>query len=503
MNFPARCIMNRMYRLLLLLALAVSPVLHAQLHPLPGAKDQPPVICAGCVGNNSSEQSNAGLPTWPYPPSLKFVGRYVDSSSTASFQNIGFRTARAGHIRTAGNRIYIQLGSGIGTYTLDKFFAQKLPAGTVSVGGIKTGARVGGSGRNPLERIVMPDGLVYPEAKGTGWLVPFQDGQDRLGAGAPFDVDDRGFIYAAYRVFGWGILKDDGRENGQHFETLVQMIAGGATTSASPRTRPDNSGVTPDSIIALKVGGRYYAVVADQLRTHAVWDVTVPTAPVQVAVRRAGGASKFGIRKFDRSDAVQRLAYVGGDHRLYVYDYAAFISGQAPVVDHPPRLVDVSFDESGNVWAAERFDKIWRFSVAGQAYNATAFTPHAAKFEHEVMHAAQGFVVVGGVDFTGRAARDTRLLRIEAGGLVNVDLGGFFRKYYHQAPAGFAQPGNTGVLADVQIVRSGGKTYLMLSTFGIGDVYLIEIAGVVTPPDPPAPPVVTPPKTCTCTCPCT
>lgn len=502
MNFPARSIMSRMYRLLLLLALAVSPVLHAQLHPLPGAKDQPPVLCTGCIGNNAAEQPNAGLPTWPYSPPLAFVGRYVDSSSTASFQNIGFRTARAGHIRTAGNRIYIQLGSGIGTYTLDKFFSQKLPAGMVSVGGIKTGARVGGSGRNPLERIVMPDGLVYPEAKGTGWLVPFQDGQDRLGAGAPFDVDDRGYIYTAYSIFGWGILKDDGRENGQHFETLVQMIAGGATTPSNPVTRPDSSGISPESIIAIKVGGRYYAVVADQT-SHAVWDVTNPATPTQVAVRASARAGKNGIRKWDRHDVSQRLAYVGGDHRLYVYDYAAFVSGRAPIVDHPPRLVDVSFDESGNVWAAERFDKIWRFRPAGQSYSATAFTPHAAKFEHEVMHVAHGLLVVGGVDFTGRAARDTRLLRIEAGGLVNVDVGGFFRKYYHQAPPGFAQPGNTGVLADVQIVRSGGKTYLMLSAFGIGDVYLTEITGTTAPPGPPEPPVVTPPKTCTCTCPCT
>lgn len=494
--------MIRMYRPLLLLALAVSPLLHAQLHPLPGAKDQPPVLCTGCVGNNSSEQPNAGLPTWPYPPPLKFVGRYVDSSSTASFQNLGFRTARAGKIRVAGNRLYIQIGNAVGVYTLDKFFAQKLPAGLMSVGGVKTGQRVSRDRGQPLERIVLPDGLIYPEASGSGWFAPRGDVQDLIGAGAPFDIDDRGLVYTAYTTVGWGISKDDGRENGQHLETVVQMIAGGAP-AGHPRTRPDNSGVTPETIMAIKVGGRYYAIVADRTGTQAVFDVTEPSAPMQVIARRTGGASKFGIRKFDRSDAAQRLAYVGGDHRLYVYNYAAFISGQAPIVDHPPRIVDVSFDESGNVWAAERFDKIWRFSVAGQTYSATAFTPHAAKFEHEVMHAAQGFVVAGGVDFTGRAARDTRLLRIEAGGLVNVDLGGFFRKYYHQAPAGFAQPGNTGVLADVQIVRSGGKTYLMLSAFGIGDVYLIEIAGVVTPPDPPAPPVVTPPKTCTCTCPCT
>ncbi|MGZ5433211.1 MAG: hypothetical protein ACXWH7_09810, partial [Thermoanaerobaculia bacterium] len=138
---------------------------------------------------------NDGLPTWPYDsPIKKHTGRYVDSSSTASFQHIGFRTARARYIRTVNEqrgsappRMYVQIGDAIGAYSLDKFFAEKLPAGMVSVVGVQTGSRVGGFGRSPFEKISMWDGFVYPEATDSLWHCPFQDGQDRLGQGGPID----------------------------------------------------------------------------------------------------------------------------------------------------------------------------------------------------------------------------------------------------------------------------------------------------------------------------
>jgi hypothetical protein len=155
----------------------------AQLHPMPGSKSEPAVICTGCPSTNSSGQPNDGLPTYPYSsPIVDHTGRYVDSVNTASFQNIGFRTARAQLIRVAKDRrgavpprVYIQIGSAITAYTLDTFFSTKLPAGMVSISNIMSG--VGGFGRTPPEKVLRWEQFFYPESTQSGWRVPFQDGQ--------------------------------------------------------------------------------------------------------------------------------------------------------------------------------------------------------------------------------------------------------------------------------------------------------------------------------------
>lgn len=454
---------------------------------MPGAKNEAPVLCNGCLGSNASGQLNDGLPTWPYDSPIKdHVGRYVDSSSTASFQHIGFRTARARYIRSvpeqrgsAPPRIYIQIGDAIGAYSFDEFFSTKLPGGMVSVGGVKTGSPVGGFGRTPLEKILMWDGFVYPEATAAQWHCPFQDGQDRLGQGGPIDVDDRGHVYGAYTVFGWGIVKDDGRSTGTHFQTVAQMIPGGTTgvTGNFPYTKNDQSGFGPLSIVAMKVGSKYYAVTATMTDKDAAWDVTDAASPRLLFVRDAKG---YGIRKWDRDDTAKRVAIVTGrDKHLRIYDYDDFATSPnpVPVYENTASFADVSFDESGNVWAAETDSRIWKISPAGGGYTATSYSPHAGRFTHLAMHSSAGFVVVAGTDLSGGAAYDVRLLKIEAGGLRDIDLGEFFKKYYHKAPAGYAQPaGNNGIAvqADVQIVKSGGKTYLMYSSIGLGDVFEIE-----------------------------
>lgn len=495
--------------------LCLAPTLLAQLHPMPGSAAEPPVICAGCTGNNVSGQPNAGLPTWPYSAPIKrHVGRYVDSTSTASFQApFGFRTARARDIRTvpdqrgaAPPRIYIVIGSAIAAYPLDKFFTEKLPRGMTTVRNAKSGIAIGGFGRNPPEDILMWDGQIYPDNTSSGWFVPGQDKQDNIGTGGPVDVDDRGYVYAAYTYTGWGIVKDDGRTNGTHFPSVVQMLSDGGKGIA----KTDTSGVGPDSIVAMKVGAKYYAVTASLGNREAVWDVTDPASPQLVRTRRAVTA---GIRKWDRDDVRKRVAIVTGGRRLRVYDYAEYVGSATPipVYENSAGFVDVSFDESGTLWAAESRDRIWRATPSTIGYATTSFTPHAGTFDHLIMHAAAGYVLVGGkARVAGGVAFDARLLKIEPNGLRNVDLNGFFMNYYHRAPAGFAQPaGYTSleVQADLQIVPSGGKTYLLYSDGGLGDVFEIEASGApVAPPPPPSPPpqpTPTPtPTTCTCTCPC-
>jgi hypothetical protein len=468
--------------------LLVAPFLQAQLHSMPGSKNEAPVLCTGCKGTNLQGQPNNGLKTYPYAsPIKKFVGRYVDSTSTASFQGaLGFRTARARYIRTAPQqrgsappRVYIVIGNGIVGYALDPFFTQMLPGGMQTVKDFRTGIQIGGVGRKPPEDVLIGNGFFYPEARSAPrWFIPLQDDQDPIGGGAPFDFDDRGHIYGAYSFMGWGIANDDGRTDGFHFPRLVQMISDPGATGAI--TKKDTSGVSPESVVAMKVGTTYYAVTATQNNRDAVWDVTNPALPKLLLTRKA---LSFGIRRFDRNDARKHIAIITGNKRLRVYDYSAFVTGNnpLPVYENTGSFVDVSYDESGALWAAERENRIWKFTPTTLGYTATAYSPYLpGRFDHLAMHVAGGLIFVQGKDRTGGLAFNGRLLKIEAGGPRDLDLDGFFRKYYHNSPINFASPaGNNSpeVMGDVQIVKSGGKTYLMYSTIGLGDVFELD-AGV-------------------------
>ena len=480
-----------MGRLTIAALLIVAPFLQAQLHPMPGSKNEAPVLCTGCKDRNLRGQRNDGLKTYPYSgPIKRHAGRYVDSTSTTSFQApLGFRTARARYIRTvptqrgsAPPRVYIVIGSAISGYALDKFFTQMLPAGMKPVTAIKTGRAIRGVGRKPPEDILVWHGMLYPDATNSQWYVPGLDKQDNIGTAAPIDYDDRGYLYAAYSFTGWGIVKDDGRTDGGSFPTMVQLITGGnpASGPARPLVKADPSGVGPDSIVAMKVGPKYYAVTATQNDREAVWDVTDPSSPKLLLTRNA---QTFGIRRFDRNDARQHVAIVTGKtRRLRVYDYGEFVRSRnpVPVYENSGVFADVSYDESGNLWAAEGKNRVWKLTPTTLGYTATAYTPHEGKFDQLAMHVAAGHIFVQGKDYTGGLAFDARLLKIESGALRNLNLDGFFRRYYHNSPAGYAMPAgyyNPEVMGDVQIIRSGGKTYLMYSTIGLGDVFEIESGG--------------------------
>lgn len=466
--------------ILLLVCAAPAAQMFAQLHPMPGPKSAAPVLCTGCKGSNLKGQLNDGLKTYPYSSPIKrHVGRYVDSTSTASFQApFGFRTARARYIRTAPEqrgsappRVYVVVGSAIAGYPLDSFFTEKLPGGMVSVVRVKSGINIGGFGRTPPEDILMWDGMVYPDATSSGWHVPGLDKQDNIGISAPLDYDDRGYLYTAFTFTGWGIVKDDGRTDGAHFPSVVQMISGGGTGI----TKADTSDVGPESIVAMKVGSKYYAITA-QSDKDAVWDVTTPETP-RLGVKRSGTA--YGIRRFDRNDDAKHVAVITGRGvlRIYAYDDFTGSASPTPLYENTAPFVDLAYDEAGNLWAAEKTNRIWKFAAAGNSYTPTSYSPHAGKFEHLAMHVAAGHVFVQGKDFEGGLAYDARLLKIESGSLRNLDLDGFFTKYYHNSPADHAMPAgyyNPEVMGDVQIVKSGGKTYLMYSTIGLGDVFEID-----------------------------
>ncbi len=465
----------------LLFGVVPATQLLAQTHPYPGSKLEPNVVCNGCPGNNTLGQPNDGLPTYPYSaPIVDHAGRYIDSSNVPQFMNIGIRTVRAQAIHVAKNtrgtappRIYIQLGSAIGAYTLDSFFATKLPGGMISVDTVFGAVRQSPPGRNPPEKFLKWDQFVYPEAT-TTWRCPFQDGQDRLG---DFDFDDRGYIYAAYTVFGWGIVKDEGGTSGTQMTKVAQLIGGGDNGEPSkyPKTFDDTTGVSPETMMVFKSGSKYYAVITSKVRDTAIWDVTDPAAP-KLVTKRPG--EQYAMRKWDRDDASQRFAYTDYNNKLHVYDYADYISGGAPILEQTAsagKFIDVSFDENGNLFAVENKSNIWKFTKTGNHYSQQMFSPFPTMDDIKAMHVADGYIMFAGTERGSSIYFDVKLLKVESSNIRLVDIDNFFKKYYHLAPSGYAEPGDyASVQSDVQVLKWNGKTYIFYSVFGLGDVYEIQ-----------------------------
>jgi PKD repeat protein len=464
----------------------------------------------GCAGTNAYGQANdgsslnppvSGLPTYPYSaPIVDHVGRYVDSQATGNFQHVGIRTIRARSMRTfpetngsAPPRIYIAMGNAVGGYSLSTFFTTKLPAGLKSVKDVARGVDRWGA---PLEKLVVWDGYMYPEATDSGWFAPLVDQQDPLGKGGPFDLDDRGNLYSGYPTFGWGIAKDSGGIGGAHFAKVVQMVGCYANPDKTPsgtpcvndetqspalidpvkfpNTRHDGTGIAPDSIIAFRSGTKYYAVIAAQTNGQAIFDVTDPASPRYIATR---GGSESGMRRYDRSDAVSRIAYIDGGRKLQIYSYSELASGGAPAATFTGNdggFTDVAFDDAGNVWASEG-SKLWKMAPAGAGYTSTAYTPFGSGFSGiRALAVGSGHVAVVGTDRNNGAHYDIRLAKLEAGGPRLIAVDNFFRNYYHGGQIGYAEPGQYTLPADLQIVKWNSKTYLLYSAEGLGDVYEIQ-----------------------------
>jgi hypothetical protein len=452
------------------LLLFVSMSLSAQNYPMPGALEDPPVICTGCPGNNGAGEPNAGKPTFPFGTPLSVhTGRYVDSQNTLTVQNVGMRTVRAGLVRTAPasrNRLYLGLGATVGAYTLDTFFTGKLQTPMVPVNTIPTGSPYGG--RNPYEKLARPDRFFYPEASSPSWNTPIVDSSEVL---RDFDVDDRGYVYVATANFAWGIISDPGGTDGSRLPSVWQMT----DTNGFFGTR---------TLFSFRVGASYYAYVTNSDWNQALlMNVTTPASP-SILSHRSGVA--HGAMAWSKYEAGERVAFIGADGHLRVYTYAGLVAGTAPLVDMTWEggnfFRDLSFDDDGNIWVAESpsggvtANVLRKLTPSGDTYTATTYDIYGSAFSPRWIHASAGYVAVGGqVTANGGQANDLRLLKVVEGAPQLLDTGGFFANYYHRAPSGFANPaGFSYNLNAVRIVPQGGKTYLFYSALGLGDVFEIS-----------------------------
>jgi hypothetical protein len=443
----------------LLLAMSAS----AQNYPMPGAVSDPPVICTGCPWMNSAGEPSDGKPTFPYDTPLSIhTGRYVDSNYTLTVQS-GMITVRAGLIRTAPaarNRIYIDLGATVGAYTLDTFFRGKLQEPMVPVNTIPTGHAYGA--RNPFEKLQRPDGYFTPRSYFSGWETPLVDNTRVI---VDLDSDDRGYVYLATAHFGWGIISDPGDATGAPLSSVKQVIGGESR-----------------ALLSFRIGSTYYVYITTGDDSALLMNVTTPANPVLVSSR---GLTADAVLAWSKHDASERVAFLNYDGHLRVYTYAALVAGTAPLIDAlwpvGKFFRDLSFDDDGNLWVAEYAGNtvvanvLRKLTPSGGSYTTTTYDVYGSPFSPRKIHAAAGYIAVGGeVMVNGSKTFDLRLFKIVDGAPQLLDTGGFFTKYYHRVPSGFAAPGGfANNLIAVRLVAQGEKTYLFYSAHGLGDVFEI------------------------------
>jgi PKD repeat protein len=444
----------------------------AQNWPMPGKGTAVP--CASCPG------AATGKLTYPFnDPLVRHVGRYVDSSGVMNVQNIGMRTVRAREIRAypSQNTIAVALGEGVGLYNLDTFFTSTLGKPLVGVDKAFKMNTLSKFGRyaDPFEKLLPPDAFFYAECGDSGWVLNGEDTQRQLEA---FDMDDRGYFYVATVNSGWGISKDNGQTGASHVDFITQV-------GAPP--------FKVDSLLSIRSGSKYYAVVTESARGGSkmiVYDTTSPTnaVPRSVASRTGYDASWA---QWDKHDGSQRLAIITPDSRLVIYDYATFVSPGTPnpLVSYTPstghQFADISFDEDGRLWVAEKTTTastsvpIWKLSPSGNSYTKETYgVAGGTSIVPAVLNAGGGYLAVIGTGGPGSGS-DLMLMKVEGGVPQPIDLDNFFRNYYSKSPG----PGYAALdyrtpsyfePSDVQLVKHGNKVYLMYSAGGLADVYELQ-----------------------------
>lgn len=403
--------------------------------------------------------------TVPLPAALQFAGRFVDSSFVPDRQ-ITFRTARARAIKDAPdrNRVYVMLGSAVASYDRSKLFA-RLSSGEPLA--LTTSAPVRPANTCPTgtESYLAWDKFFYAEyttdRNGYSWVTRIIDGQDRLW---DFDWDDRGYVYVA-TAFGWGIVQDDGTDDGGLMTTMHQEYGDAVDYSLT-------------SVCAFKAAGRYYLLIPGQ--TSVLFDVTDPTAPVRLP------DVQLAITKTQRINATRIAVTVidsTGQSALRIYDTS---STSFPTSSIVTVLLDaLDHDNDGaTVWAL-RAQAIVRINSDGTQVSIPI--PSSNSFIPGNIHYGAGYIAIGGQG----AGPEVRLFKLAADSrsMTEIDLDGFLSGYYY-GRQGYEHAGFLN-LTSATPLQEGTNIYLAVPASGLGDVYLLEGNAPIPPPLPP--PVVVPP----------
>src|SRR5689334_9341220 len=281
--------------LLVLATLAVVPLAFGQGWPLPAKTPNTPVACV--AASSPACEGKDGKLTAPYSDPIKtFVGRYLDSQLTGSHQ-APFRTGRAFHGQVTPNgRLYMMVGSAMFAYDLTRFVS-RLNAGEAMVPCTIYGCY--GRGSTP-ETFLLPDAEFNAEQEST-WSIDRVDGDQRLFG---FDWDDRGYVYVAYTVYGWGILKDQGAG----FQAVWQQLGGVGS---------------PSKVLSVKTStGGYYVIASPGSGSSNVYYV----GDANSLAHDSRGTINNVITSFAKASN-GRTATVETDAKVHVYTNDGIITG--------------------------------------------------------------------------------------------------------------------------------------------------------------------------------
>lgn len=463
--------------LLGLLALSIATAASAQDWPPPAATPSTDVPCVGCLNGKDA------LKTIGYPPTLRFVGRFVDSEATHEIQ-FNFRTVRARGVVFSDNpdpaksRIYMMLGSAPAAYNTDTFLSRIAAHEGLQVAtAIPTRPSNRRDGANgPLNELFLYwDRFFYAESGG-GWQLGGGDGQDRLYG---IDADDRGNVYLAYSTYGWGIVKDDFGTGGDWMPSIYQHVG-------------EANDVTPFSIVLVKVDADYFVVVTSGSDKAQVWNATNVAAPVKIA-----DLPGRAFQSFAKDAAGNRIATTDGNGRLQILTTSAFVNGGAPLFSKTlsgGQYKAVTTDGT-NFYALSSIAGVATVSVINGSTFAETDIPIIATNGSQAsfstpggIRAGGGFLAVWGTE-NAAGGWNIHLYKIGSGGsLTDVTLNDYFAKYYSGgAPAGYAHPQfsslSTGLFVNCMEVapyKRNGKAYLFVESFGLGDVYEIKAGDSLT-----------------------
>ena len=432
----------------------------AQVWPLPARTQNTEVPCNPCPGNSRTDLMTAGYAS----PITTYTGRFLDSQRTGTFQQ-PFRTARAETVTIAPqlNRIYMMIGSAVVAYDINTFFNRLNSRETLtSAASIPVIPSVASVRPAPYELFLQWDKFFYAE-NGSPWQTILVDGQQRL---FQIDYDDQGYIYLAYSAFGWGIVKDNGGTGGTLMQSVYQDF---------------NSAGTPTRIVTFKSStGRYYAMV----QGGKIFDTTDRTHPQLVRT-----ATSFqGVAKDSTST---RLAIVNATGGLEIWRTDDFIAGGAPLATFSSGTTNgyslVTSD--GTNFYADAYDfNSARVTIGTVRYDGVTYTQTLYPTSVNIFPAflggfqyGAGFMTIAGI---AGSHWDVALLKMTNGIPSVVDLHSYFANYYSQAPdANHITPSFTNI-DDAVVYQSGSHYYLILEAGGLGDVYEIDGAGILSASNP-------------------
>lgn len=441
----------------------------AQIWPIPASQPGVQVLCTGNGILKDTQGKDAGCPapdtfkpTWPWSdPIQAFTGRYLDSLYVADAQQT-FRTGRAGSVivMPSLNRVYMQLGHAVAAYSLDTFFT-RLENREPLVRASQYPGNAAWRTTWHVEQWLGWDAHFYAENGGAGWITPTIDGQDRL---VRFDVDDRGYVYMAYTVFGWGIAKDDFRKNGG--------VAGLMDPMFQDYPHPQ---FPPNQIVTVRSStGQYFTFIGGAgAGSMEMFDTTDPRRPVK--------QRDFPIGFVEVGKSNTALGAVVNDGKIMIFNNDSLASAStAAFVGTPPSGVFQAITSDGTNFFA--ISRTGAFSLgitafikqANGGYTQQNYDTTSAVFDGRSVKYGDGYLTVTG----WKGGADLRIFKLNGTVPSEVSTNDYFYKYYSGPPAGYARPPIAGPAGAVT-TRFNGKLYLFVPAWGLGDVYQLKSEDVV------------------------